>query len=336
MSIITTMARSAATPLGPAPRLNTQIRDIVAARIAQGALAAGTHLHESQLATEFGISRAPARHALAALEAAGLVTKAAGRGYLVAANPPSVDYASDLSSPDPVVTVNSSASWERIYQEVENEIIARISFGSWRLSEVALASHYGVSRTVARDVVGRLQQRGLVRKDDGGRWYAPALTPEHIGELYEMRALLEPAALLKAVPNLPDGLLDTMSADLDAAIANAEVIGGDVLDQLENQLHFQLLSFCGQNTLMQAIIQHQSLLVAHHFLYRWTPKLFRSEPFLPEHREILDRLMAGRFEDASHSLKWHLQSSSARVIARVDLIQDEFRTEGISFLTLAK
>ena len=330
------MASSAANPLGPVPRLHTQIRDIVAARIAQGALAAGALLQESQLASEFGISRAPARHALAALEAEGLLCKSSGRGYLVVANAQLLASARDTGLPEPAVTVDSSASWERIYQEVENEIIARISFGSWRLSEVALASHYGVSRTVARDVVGRLQQRGLVRKDDGARWYAPALTPDHIGELYEMRWLLEPAALLKAIPNLPDGLLDTMSADLDAAIAKADTIDGEVLDALEHQLHVQLLGFCGQNTLMQAIIQHQSLLVAHQFLYRGTPKLFRSEPSLPEHREILDRLLAGRFEEASRSLKWHLQSSSDRVIARVDLIQDEFRTEGISFLTLAK
>ncbi|WP_164730608.1 GntR family transcriptional regulator [Pelagibacterium montanilacus] len=321
-------------PVGPAPRLHAQVRDIIGTRILQGVLAPGARLQESHLAAEFGISRAPTRQALSALEAQGLISKAEGRGYVVSEIADGIAAADELGSG--ATTLDVSASWERIYLEVENEIIARISFGSWRLSEMALASHYGVSRTVARDVVGRLQQRGLVRKDDGARWYAPALTPDHIGELYEMRWLLEPAALLKAVPNLPQGLLDTMSADLDAAIASADTIGGDVLDTLEDQLHVRLLAFCGQNTLMQAITQHQSLLVAHHFLYRWTPKLFRSEPFLPEHREILDRLLAGRFEDASRSLKWHLQSSSDRVIARVDLIKDEFHTEGISFLTLAK
>ncbi len=76
----------------------------------------------------------------------------------------------------------SQPSWERIYGAVESEIIARISFASWRLNEAELARHYGVSRTVARDVLSRLQQRGVVQKDDRSRWTAPALSAEHVGE----------------------------------------------------------------------------------------------------------------------------------------------------------
>ena len=335
------MAQNEETPetsgyrLGPAPRLYAQVRDIIAARIAQGGLEPGTRLQESQLAAEFGISRAPTRQALLELEAQGLIAKASGRGYDVLESAVK-DHTGSEDRSGTTRTLNASASWERIYDEVEGEIVARISFGSWRLNEVALAKHYGVSRTVARDVIGRLQQRGIVRKDDGARWYAPALTPDHIGELYEMRWLLEPAALKKAAPRLPGGLVAKVSADLDAAIANAHAIGGEVLDRLEDQLHVQLLSHCGQQTLMHAIVQHQSLLVAHHFLYRWTPQLFASEPFLPEHRAILDMLLNDRPDAAAESLERHLQVSSERAIARVDAIKGVFQAEEISFLTLVR
>ena len=67
-------------------------------------------------------------------------------------------------------------------------------------------------------MVGRLQQRGVVQKDERARWFAPALTPEHVGELYELRWLLEPAALARAGPNLPDGLVIEQHADLLAAL----------------------------------------------------------------------------------------------------------------------
>ncbi|WP_157969967.1 GntR family transcriptional regulator [Pelagibacterium sediminicola] len=327
-------ARQEQQPVGPAPRLYAQVYDIIAARIADGTLAAGTRLQESQLAAEFGISRAPTRQALSELEAGGLVTKAEGRGYIVSGahkTKPAV-----RSAPAGPVTLNAGASWERIHAEVESEIIARISFGSWRVNEVAMARHYGVSRTVVRDVMGRLQQRGIVRKDDAGRWLAPALTPDHIGEVYEMRWLLEPAALMKAAPNLPESLLATMSAALDRAIAHAHEIGGEVLDTLEDQLHVQVLSHCRQDTLMRAIVQHQSLLVAHHFLYRWTPQLFSSEPFLPEHREILDLLALGRPRAAADSLERHLKVSRDRAVARVELIKGAFNAEDISFLTLVR
>lgn len=318
--------------MGPAPRLHTQVYDIVAARISQGILRPGARLQESQLAAEFGISRAPTRQALADLEAGGLVSKAEGRGYIVTQRA-GLGRSDDKQVSDPV-TLNAGASWERIYSDVESEIVARISFGSWRVNEVAMARHYGVSRTVVRDVIGRLQQRGIVRKDDAGRWLAPALSPDHIGELYEMRWLLEPVALIRAAPQLDPDVLSTMSASLDRAIENAHAIGGDVLDALENELHVQLLSHCRQETLMRAITQHQSLLVAHHFLYRWTPQLFSSEPFLPEHREILDLMIDGKPDAAATSLTRHLQVSRDRAIARVDAIRGTFDAEDIAFLSM--
>ena len=44
-----------------------------------------------------------------------------------------------------------------------------------------------------------------------------------------------------------------------------------------------LLALASAVLLMRAISLPQALLVAHHFLYRWTSELFDTEPFLPEH-----------------------------------------------------
>jgi DNA-binding GntR family transcriptional regulator len=225
-----------------------------------------------------------------------------------------------------------ASSWERIYAEVESEIVARIAFGAWRVNEAVLARYYGVSRTVARDVVGRLQQRGVVRKDDRSRWYAPALTPDHVAELYEMRGVLEPVALVKAAPHVPRVFLGEMRAHLEEAIANARSIGGATLDRLEMELHVALLGHCGHQTLMQAITLHQSLLIAHRFLYRWTPRLFETEPFLPEHLEIVTSLDAGRSEMAAKALAHHLHVSCERAIARVEAVIREFRADELPYL----
>jgi DNA-binding GntR family transcriptional regulator len=203
---------------------------------------------------------------------------------------------------------------------------------SWRLNEAELARSYGVSRTVTRDVVGRLQQRGLLRKDDSARWYAPALTPDHVGELYELRWLLEPVALQKAAPRLPAGFLSRLRNHLEEAIVHAHTIGGSTLDRLEEELHVALLGHCGNRTLMQAIALHQSLLIAHRFLYRWTPRLFETEPFLPEHREILERLQQGKAAAAAQALEHHLRVSRDRAIARVDVIRRELTPEALPYL----
>ncbi|WP_144300241.1 GntR family transcriptional regulator, partial [Elioraea rosea] len=68
----------AARRLGAEPRLNARTEELVAARIADGSLPPGTPLLESRIAATLGTSRGPARQALEALAARGLVRRAQG------------------------------------------------------------------------------------------------------------------------------------------------------------------------------------------------------------------------------------------------------------------
>lgn len=317
---------------GQVPRLYQRAFDILAGQIDDGTIPPGARLTESAVAAQFGVSRAPARRALSELEDSGRIVKAAGRGYAVPGSTESGQLPAFRPAPEDDLRLVSLSSWERIYGEVEEEIIGRIAFATWRVNEAELARYYGVSRTVARDVVARLQQRGILRKDERSRWYAPALSPEHVGELYELRSILEPVALAKAVPNLPAGFLARMRSDLEAAIANAHQIEGPTLDGLERQMHVELLEYCDNSTLMQAIVLPQSLLIAHHFLYRWTPRLFDTEPFLPEHLAIVEHLENDRVDAAAKALEQHLLVSRERALARVDVIVRAFHPEDLPYL----
>ena len=97
-------------------------------------------------------------------------------------------------------------------------------------------------------------------------------------------------------------------------------------------MHVTLLSHCGNHTLMQVITMPQSLLIAHRFLYRCTPRLFETEPFLAEHMEIMEHLEAGNTGAAAGALEQHLKVSGSRALARVDVIRREFRPESLPYL----
>jgi DNA-binding GntR family transcriptional regulator len=313
-----------AAEAGSSPRLYQRVVEILGSQIRQGTVAADAALTETAVAACFGISRAPARRALVELEQAGLIARSDAHGFVVVAGQRNRRARRRDRDAIPLqmcdLKLASQPSWERIYGAVESEIIARISFASWRVNEAELARHYGVSRTVSRDVLSRLQQRGVVQKDDRSRWTALALSAEHVGELYEVRWMLEPAALTKAAPNLPDAVLARVRRNLTDAMARAHEIGGETLDQLERDLHVTLLGYCGNRALVQAITTPQSLIIAHCFLYRWTSRLFATEPFLPEHLEVIDRLEAGRIAEAAKALEEHLRVSRERVMARVNTI----------------
>ncbi len=319
---------------GMVPRLYQQVFDIVAGQIAEGTLREGTRLSETAVAEQFGISRAPARQALSELEQQGYLLKSHGRGYKVTRQEGLIERPGDGSTvaAGEERRLTPLATWSRIYGEVESEIAARIPFSRWRVNETELARHYDVSRTVARDVVARLQQRGVVCKDDRSRWIAPAMTPAHVGELYELRWLLEPVALTKAAPRLPPDVLPAMRHRLEDAADNITALKGPDLDRLEEDLHVMLLGYCANGPLMQAIGLPQALLIAHRFLYRWMPRLYGSEPFLPEHLDVVARLEAGNIDDAANSLRNHLQVSRDRAIDRIERATREVHPDDLPYL----
>ncbi|KFB09375.1 GntR family transcriptional regulator [Nitratireductor basaltis] len=309
--------------------------EILSRQIMRGDLAAGSRIQETQIANRFGISRAPARQALALLEERGLVTKRESRGYEVCGQSGRTPAKPDETMlAEKQIQLSARSSWERIYQEVQGEIVARIAFGSWRIKEVELARYHKVSRTVARDVLGRLQQRGVVQKDERSRWYAPALTPDHVAELYELRWVLEPLALKKAADLIPAADILEARENLADAINSPQPPDGTILDQLEEDLHVKLLGHCPNKALIQTITMHQSLLVAHNFLYRFTPRLFATEPFLPEHQTILECLARREFDAAAAALEHHLRVSLDRAISRVADVTARFQPNALPYLEL--
>lgn len=125
----------------------------------------------------------------------------------------------------------------------------------------------------------------------------------------------------KAFPRLPEGYLAAQRAELLAAMAPDAVHDAELLDRLEMRLHVELLSHCGNGALMRAISLPQAVLVAHHFLYSWTLEFFGTEPFLPEHLEVLDRLIAGDVEGAKAALVAHLEISRRRAVTRIEAVK---------------
>src|SRR6202012_4030989 len=90
----------------------------------------------------------------------------------------------------------------RIYPEVEHIVAYHLSYGRFQLNESSLAEHYGVSRTVAHEILAQLDRVSLVAQDSNRRWYVGPLSANQMREHFELRGLLEPVALDQAFPHL--------------------------------------------------------------------------------------------------------------------------------------
>lgn len=102
-----------------------------------------------------------------------------------------------------------------------------------------MAEHYDVSRTVARDVLSRLQERGLVRKNQSSHWVAGPLTAKDIHELYELRSALEPLALRSVATHASRENLEACRESCN--VAHPEDCAIELIDRIEFDLHESLL-----------------------------------------------------------------------------------------------
>ena len=181
--------------------------------IAAGRLPPGLVLLEGSIAGLLKTSRAPVQAALRILEEENLVRRFEGRGYLVGdakstEKPLRTDLTKlGLSVSDEIDSaLQNCGLWERVYEEVETAVAASLVFGDFRIIESELGDYYGVSRTVVRDVLSRLHERGLIAKTASSHWVVNALTAQSVRERFKLREILEPEALRLAA--------DTMEYDM--------------------------------------------------------------------------------------------------------------------------
>ena len=114
---------------------------------------------------------------------------------------------------------------ERVYHTLRSQLRAGTIGPGEMLQEVQLAELLGVSRTPVREAMARLASEGLLAT--GRRSFmVPSLTRQDVDDIYELRFLIEPAAMRRVAPLAAD---PQARAEIDAALAAAVTAhrGGD-------------------------------------------------------------------------------------------------------------
>jgi len=88
---------------------------------------------------------------------------------------------------------------EQVYNALRTELRQGGIGAGQALQEVQLAEQLGVSRTPVREAMARLASEGLLAEDQRS-FTVPALTSRDIDDIYEVRCLIEPAALRRIAP----------------------------------------------------------------------------------------------------------------------------------------
>lgn len=106
---------------------------------------------------------------------------------------------------------------EQVYKALRAELRSGAMRAGQPLQEVQLAAQLGVSRTPVREAMARLASEGLLAAA-GRSFTVPALSRADVDDIYELRFLIEPAAL-RGVAALT--VERARRAAIDAALADA-------------------------------------------------------------------------------------------------------------------
>lgn len=305
-------------PLAQKPRYEL-ITKVLRRNIANGRLPPGLVLLEGPIAALMQTSRVPVQSALRFLLEEGLVQRFEGRGYLVAGEaagtlPQRRDIREfDLEIPPHIDdALQTRGTWKHFYDEVEEQIASCQIFGEFRVIETELADYLGVSRTVVRDVLSRLQERGLIHKNASSHWIAGPLTARTLREKFELRAIMEPAALRLAAPYIHYGRIE----EIRDQIGSDPALGPEALEDA-------LMEHCiaqAPNTTLVEMIQNNRLLLSSVNRALTGLGLPADEVALDQYRMVFDLIARHPIDSAAEYLREHLHIMARKNLARMKIV----------------
>lgn len=300
------------------PRYVAIERQILQA-IEQGLLPSGVVVTEDPVARLFGTSRTPVRKAFNELENRGLLARFEGRGFVVtgAMEPHRVTLTHQMLGLSKTATpAPPPMTSQRIARTFETSIAQALPFGMYRVHEQAAADYFGVSRTIVRELLSRFQDRGLVRKDLKSHWTVGPLTALDVAHYFAIRARLEPLALSESARLLPQQELQDTLARARDALETADNLAPAQLEQLEQDLHVNLLEKAPNPHLLRMIQQSQIALSVNQVF----AETVGTRPFsvaLMEHCIVLEFLVRGSWDAAANAMEEHLHLSADRTRKRL-------------------
>lgn len=309
-----------------AEHIDGAIRD---ERIATGAI-----IKIAEVAKIFGASRSPVKQAFEILEAQGSVRPHDGQGFVVGNDGEPFRFtltADHLTLGNCDVDANQGM-YDELYFRIERELILHSMSGHWRVNELALARHFGIGRTLARDLIFRANKLGIVARSNGGHWHIVGLDVERCCNLYDLRRVLEPVALQAATPLMPRGELEAMRTRLAKAIAISPALDIVDLDGLENDLHQRCLGYCPNQEIIEALSRTAPTYICGKYLQVTLSDNPTIETFMHDHMEIISFMLEGRSGDAAERLREHLDLSCGQIVERLTQYLETKTTPDVEYI----
>jgi DNA-binding GntR family transcriptional regulator len=203
---------------------------------------------------------------------------------------------------------------ESVYEAIKGLLMDNFLTPGSRLSIDRLSRELEVSQTPVREALTRLESDGLVvRRPNAGFTVAPLLSDATLGDLYEMRLLIEPLASRRAA-ELSD--VDDIARMRAAVTGAVPVASGDTYSAyrefavMDATLHLAIAAAGGNPFITEALER----LRPHAQTYRLYYRNGIVANTIAEHAAVVDAIAAAEPERAEQAMRRHLEASRDRLL----------------------
>lgn len=218
------------------------------------------------------------------------------------------------ANPRPLLTAT-------VLERLRNEIIAcKLAPGS-RISEASLCARYGVGKAPVRAALARVCQEGLARPIPRQGYVVAPITLADVREMYELRLILEPAAVRLATGRVDIALLRRLNRAPGAAKGEAARLA---FIKANRDFHLAIVRATGNARLVAAISQlMDDMARLLHLGLFWSaeggPAMAEAHAAQAEQHEALLRALAQEDADgAEKAARAHVGGSRELVLRRLD------------------
>jgi len=196
------------------------------------------------------------------------------------------------------------------YLELKEALFAFRLLPGERFSENAIAVRLGMSRTPVRHALARLLREGYLDMDVRSGWSVRKLDFEQFDHLYDLRLVLETAAVRRLCEGYAEGALDELK-DFWLAPPAERVRDGQRVADMDEAFHMTLVGAAGNPEMARV---HCDLTERIRILRRLDfGSAERIVCTYDEHAAILRAILCGRADQAVMLLRAHIEASKAEV-----------------------
>jgi DNA-binding GntR family transcriptional regulator len=189
-----------------------------------------------------------------------------------------------------------------------------------RLVEEDLAALVGTSRTPVREALQTLEREGLVNRRTGGGYEVRPFDSRELLELVGVWSVLEQYAVRLAGRRLSPEQLDGLADNLDRFAKALAARNAPDLVELNAQFHETFYRAADNLILKRMLAQVSDSL--HRFRVTLLSDFSSAEQALSDHRAILDRLLAGDYDQAADAAHEHLLTGGRLMLACIGADDD--------------